>query len=249
MGAGATLVPNTAEVFGLSDARGCDYMTVRRYEELITGGAGDFLFYRDAPRFPEAFAFLNVKYVLTSEPALVNSELFELVYSDEIFIYRYKECRDRALVVFDYQVEHDPAAVLSRVRSGTFEPTDLLLLEEEPEKMATNGAVANPDSFVRITFYQPDEVGIDASLSRPGFLLLLDTYFPGWTATVNGRAVRIYRADYNFRAVSFSRTTRSTSWPCAIAGFRGPNRRNSLPSNSGLSDAAQRIACPQKRWW
>src|SRR5439155_21515315 len=129
LGGGATLVPNTAEVFGLSDVRGCDFMSVRRYEELVTGGAGDFFFYRDAPRFPDGFAFLNVKYVLTSEPALANSEQFELVYSDEIFIYRYKECRDRALVVFDYQVEHDPAAVLSRVRSGTFEPTDFLLLE------------------------------------------------------------------------------------------------------------------------
>jgi uncharacterized membrane protein YfhO len=38
-------------------------------------------------------------------------------------------------------------------------------------------------------------------MAQPGFLLLLDTYFPGWTATVNGEKTPILRADYNFRAV------------------------------------------------
>jgi uncharacterized membrane protein YfhO len=54
---------------------------------------------------------------------------------------------------------------------------------------------------VRITSYEPDEIRVEASLPQPGFLLLLDTYFPGWTASVNGQPARIYRADYNFRAV------------------------------------------------
>ncbi len=61
-GQGTMLAPDSAEVFGLSDARGCDYMTVRSYEELITGQAGDFFFYRDAKTIPKTFPLLNVKY-------------------------------------------------------------------------------------------------------------------------------------------------------------------------------------------
>src|SRR5664280_1664583 len=57
------------------------------------------------------------------------------------------------------------------------------------------------NSSVRIVSDQPDEVSIDASLPQPGFLLLLDTCFPGWSATVNGLKAPILRADYNFRAV------------------------------------------------
>lgn len=36
------------------------------------------------------------------------------------------------------------------------------------------------------------------------FLVLNDTYFPGWKADVDGREEKIYRADYAFRAVPMS---------------------------------------------
>ena len=107
-------------------------------------------------------------------------------------------------MVFDHQVR-DPAAILTEVRSGKFDPRQVLFLEEEPKIVADNETkitALETNISVRITSYEPDEVRIEASLPRPGFLLLLDTYFPGWTASVNGRPTRIFRADYNFRAVS-----------------------------------------------
>ncbi len=202
----SVLVPNTAEIFGLRDARGCDFMTVRRYEELISGKAGDFFFYSLAPSLPEAFQLLNVKYVLIFRSPAPDPGLFELAYSNEITIYRYRAFRERAMVVYDYRVDHSPASILDSVRSGTFDPERVLLLEEEPDKgkaLAESQTLATPtNSSVRIVSDRPDEVSVEAFLPRPGFLLLLDTWFPGWSATANGRPARIYRADYNFRAVS-----------------------------------------------
>jgi hypothetical protein len=205
-GGGTMLPPNSAEVFGLSDARGCDFMTVKNYEMLITGKADEFFFYRNPETIPEAFPLLNVKYLFGETPLRLSTNLYELVYSKEILIYKYKQCLDRALLVFNSQVEPDRAATLDRVRSGSFDPRQVLLLEEPPApfmKAATVPTLGTeaPES-VRITSYEPDVVKIDASLPRPGFLLLLDTYFPGWSATVNGRPSTIHRADYNFRAVS-----------------------------------------------
>jgi hypothetical protein len=204
-GGGTMLGPNTAEVFGLSDARGCDYMTVRRYEELITGQAGEFFFYRNAEAIPKTFPLLNVKYILSATALPLNPLLFELVYAKEISIYRFKECRDRALLVFDYEVEPDRAAVLARVSTSGFDPRQLLLLEEQPapamKAVGARTVETNAGGSVRFISYEPDEVRIEASLPRPGYLLLLDTYFPGWSATVNGEAAPIQRADYNFRAV------------------------------------------------
>lgn len=41
----------------------------------------------------------------------------------------------------------------------------------------------------------------EASSSKPAIFYISDTYFPGWTAKVNNRNTKIYRANYNFRAV------------------------------------------------
>jgi hypothetical protein len=202
MGIGHVLPPNTANVFGLYDVRGYDFTTVRRYEELISGSGGNFLFFNSAPTFPLSFPLLNAKYVLSEKPLPLNPQVFEPVYANEISIYRYKACVDRASVVFDYQVEKDPKAVLDRVRSLNFDPTKVLLLETEPELAREGQSVGVTNAAVQITGYRADEVQLTASLPKPGFLLLLDTYFPGWKATVNGRETSIYRADYNFRAVA-----------------------------------------------
>jgi hypothetical protein len=203
---GLTLGPNTAEVFGLQDIRGSDYMTVRRYEEFITGRAGDFYFYRNVQTIPPSFPLLNAKYILAATAIPLPPRLFDLVYSNEVFIYRYKECRDRAFPVFDYEVEQNPATLLRRVTAGGFDPTRVLLLEDPPDppqgRAPLPPAETTTATSVRVTSYRPDEVRIEAAMPRPGFLLLLDTYFPGWRASVNGQPARIQRADYNFRAVS-----------------------------------------------
>jgi hypothetical protein len=201
LGLDNALIADTASMYGLSDARGSDFMNVRRYEELITGRAGDFWFYRAASLPPESLRLLNVKYVLSARPLGGD---FELVYTNRVGIYRYKKCLERALPVFDCEVETTPHKILDRVRTDSFDPAKTLLLEQSPETLPAGNALKDTDTnaSVKIMSYQPDEVKIEAHMPRPGFLLLLDTYFPGWTATVNGENVPVYRADYDFRAVS-----------------------------------------------
>jgi len=241
LGAGSTLEPNTAAVYGLDDVRGSDFITVRRYEELITGKAGDFLFYGSAPEQPVALPLLNTKFLLLPEPADLNPDQFELVYSNEIAIYRFRQCLERALVVFDHEVVPDPSVILARVRTEGFDPRRSLLLEENPDRdpVPTGTGIPGKDATVRITRYQPDEVVIEASMPKPGFLLLLDTYFPGWKASVDGRRTRIYRADYNFRAVAL---------PPGRSTVRFVYRPDSLLIGCAMSAASLVLLCTAWFW-
>ena len=202
LGLGSVLVPNTAAVYGLDDVRGRDFTTLKRYEELISGRAGDFTFYGAADQLPPAFALLNAKYLLVPERMDPVPEGFELAYDGEIAIYRYTRVVDRALVVLDHEVEPDTAAILARVRSGTFDPRATVLLEAPPPPVPAASDATITAAGARIVRYEPDRVAIDAQLPGPGFLLLLDNFYPGWRAFAAGREVPILRADYTFRAVA-----------------------------------------------
>jgi len=143
---------------------------------------------------------LNAKYIFGEKPLPVDPHLFELVYDKDILIYRYTQYLPRAILVFDAETVPDRNAVLQRVRSGEFDPRRSVLLEKSANPLPD--AKAGGDGTVRVLSYEPDAVTLEASASRPGYLLLLDTYFPGWSATVNGQPAEILRADYNFRAVA-----------------------------------------------
>jgi uncharacterized membrane protein YfhO len=54
---------------------------------------------------------------------------------------------------------------------------------------------------VEITKYTPNEAVIIAVTASPKFLVLSDSYYPGWKVEVDGKADKLYTANYVFRAV------------------------------------------------
>jgi hypothetical protein len=53
----------------------------------------------------------------------------------------------------------------------------------------------------RIVDFRPDRVRIEAQLSEPGLVVLVDAYDPGWKVSVDGRPAALLRANTAFRAV------------------------------------------------
>jgi|FLOH01.1.fsa_nt_gi hypothetical protein len=49
--------------------------------------------------------------------------------------------------------------------------------------------------------YSPNRVSLKTNQNEEGFLVLLDTYFPGWKVEVDGKPEHIYRANYFYRGV------------------------------------------------
>jgi hypothetical protein len=72
---------------------------------------------------------------------------------------------------------------------------------------AETASTLPPDSSgkVRIIGYESQRVACEVEAAAKGHLVLLDSYYPGWQAYVDGRRVEIVRANFAFRAVPLDR--------------------------------------------
>ncbi|MDP8980275.1 MAG: YfhO family protein [Acidobacteriota bacterium] len=54
---------------------------------------------------------------------------------------------------------------------------------------------------VKVTRYRPSSVDITADLTCDGMLILSDTFYPGWNATVDGKPAQVREVDFALRGV------------------------------------------------
>jgi len=68
------------------------------------------------------------------------------------------------------------------------------------------GGSANADQYhARITKYSGNRVEIEADMPTAGFLVLSDTFYPGWRAYVDGRETPVYCANYFLRGIALDK--------------------------------------------
>jgi hypothetical protein len=201
---------------GLRDARGRDFTTLRRYEELITGGAGNFDFFETADRLPPWPRLLALSAVAATPltAAFVPRDWIP-TYQGDLLVYRAPSPGRRALYV-PAASSASSAEVLDKVRAPGFDPSGLLWLDDGPP---LRDAAAGKGT-ARIARETSDEVVVEVRADAPGWLLLLDNWYPGWRVDVDGVPARLRRADYAFRAVAVRGGSSTVRFTYAPRSFR-----------------------------
>ncbi|MCL4488635.1 MAG: hypothetical protein M1570_10970, partial [Chloroflexi bacterium] len=99
----------------------------------------------------------------------------------------------------------DQTALLSgNVSSGSGMPGLLSWLDPAPPQspiasQAAPSGTKPAHDVVSVADYAPERVTLSVSTDQTGYLLFDDTWYPGWSATIDGRPAPIYRADLLFR--------------------------------------------------
>lgn len=138
---------------------------------------------------PDGLAFRS--YYLP-RPHLVHESGKTRVYLNEGYF-------PRAYLVGQALAASDAAAALMLVQANSNRLAELVVLETDaPPQPNSSGAIGSVD----ITTYALNEVELTADLTAPGYLVLADSYYPGWRATVDGVETAVYRANSVVRAIA-----------------------------------------------
>jgi hypothetical protein len=97
----------------------------------------------------------------------------------------------------------DDAAAAAAVADPAFQPRAFAVVPAPgPEGNDVHGEAASAERTVRFVRDRPGEVTLAVGPGPRGFLVLADSWLPGWTAQLlTGRSLPLYRADSGLRAV------------------------------------------------
>jgi hypothetical protein len=146
-------------------------------------------------RIGAPYDLLNVRYVLGHPDIKLEADKFEKVFDQdpEIAVFRNRRFLSFATIVPSATTADHEGAFAAVHRQG-FDPYGTVVIED------TAAAPGGPGT-VTVETSNPGFLRLKASAPQGGYLLLSQTFYPGWTATVDGAQSRLYRANYLFQAV------------------------------------------------
>jgi hypothetical protein len=207
------IVPNRLLPLDIQGVRGYSSLDMTRYRDFMKlMGSGN----------SKLFDLWNVRYLVARKAAQIpeTAGKTQRVFEDDIkVIYERSSYLPRAYTVKQGIAVDAPSTALSLLTQPEFDPSRSVILESEDNQSILPlipredeadelAAPALPKDDTRteadqvtISAYGPSSVSIEAKVGGDRYLVLSDTFYPGWSATVNGQPATIYRANYMFRAV------------------------------------------------
>ena len=196
-----------------------------RMDDLMVEEGGRLWAYQGFVKF---LSLYNVRFLITSQP--VDHQALELVrvYDSGAHLYENRQVMPRAFVVPGHVKAGDIWSTFDWMQSSDFDPATTVVLTEPPGAPASLGEALV--ATAEVVSYEAARVVVEVESSGPGWLVLSDTHYPGWEATVDGQPTPIYQANACVRAVRlpegrhevvFCFRPRSFYWGALISGLSG----------------------------
>lgn len=210
-----SLIPNLNAAHRLPGLGNYDPLAVDAYRDLWDRLEGE----RDAPpEFDEVRPLLDLfsaRYIVTGDELPL-----PLLYDAGPNIYLNERALPAAFVVNKARAVADPEARLAALLDSDFDPRAEVILDAAPPLGQGLDGATTTQPAPQVLRQGPDRVIIQVNMSQAGFLVLTDTYYPGWWATVDGEPAKILLANHAFRAVELPADVHTVVFRYAPLSFR-----------------------------
>lgn len=126
----------------------------------------------------------------------------------------FQDALPRAFLVARVQLGKEPY-LLNTYYEEDFDPLSVVMVGEPVPLEETKNFTGEVDSVE----YAPNHVVVHSRQNGEGILVLLDSYFPGWTATVDGKPASIFRANHFYRGVKLEAGEHTVEFSFVPEGF------------------------------
>jgi hypothetical protein len=205
------LRPFTGMVLGVEHAGGHPGLGLELKKHLIW-----FYALIDAPP-DKRFRILkrsNVKYwVDWDSPARFSDQGAPLIFPGRVKVW--EDALPRAYMVGGIKLEAE-SKVLDTYYDESFDPLSEVLFSQS----VTFEPSAHFNGTVEEVTYRPNHVTVKTVQQGRGFLVLMDSYFPGWTVRVDGEEKPILRANHFYRAVQLGSGSHTLEFDYFPEGFK-----------------------------
>ena len=159
----------------------------------------------DSLPHPRALGLLGVKYLMFVR-GVVPTGTLPVADSGAVMIYQDTFVRPRASLYYRSATLRNDSLVLEQMFDENDPHNSILFSEGEQNPPILSDSSKLPSTWepARIVTENDNTLDIIANPSHPAYLLLSDTYYPGWKCFVDGQESPIYRANFAMRAVSLS---------------------------------------------
>ena len=202
------LPPDSGLLTGHATVQGYDFPPSERWADLAAEVLGQRgltreLFYNVAPRTtPPALALLralNVRYYLAAPGAAAPAAGMRRRYAGRDGVVWEDAGALPAAFVVARERRLERGAGLRALRAGSVDLRAEVLLEPRAPRLPA-GAGAGPVA-ARVRRPAPDRLRVDVPAGRGGWLVVSESYWPFWRATVDGERAKLVPADHALMAV------------------------------------------------